>query len=81
MVVEMEHPTVGDIRVIGNPMHLADTPPSYRLPPPTLGQHTDEILARFGVQRGRHCRDERKSGGLRDSEGRGSKIRRLKIKD
>ncbi|MCP4168918.1 MAG: CoA transferase [Chloroflexi bacterium] len=44
MVVDMDHPTVGPIKVLGNAMHLSDTPASYRLPPPTLGQHTDEIL-------------------------------------
>lgn len=48
MVVGMEHPAAGDIRVLGNPMHLSHTPPTYRLPPPTLGQHTDEILAALG---------------------------------
>lgn len=48
MVVEMEHPTAGDIRVLGNPMHLSHTPPTFRLPPPTLGQHTAEILAGLG---------------------------------
>lgn len=48
MVVEMEHPTAGDIRVLGNPMHLSATPPTYRLPPPTLGQHTDDILWELG---------------------------------
>ncbi len=44
MIVDMDHPTVGPIKVLGNAMHLSDTPASYRLPPPTLGQHTDEIL-------------------------------------
>ncbi|HUN22054.1 MAG TPA: CoA transferase [Anaerolineales bacterium] len=44
MIVEMEHPTVGKIRTLGNPMKLSDTPVSYRRPAPTLGQHTQEIL-------------------------------------
>lgn len=48
MVVEMQHPSAGDFRALGNPMHLSHTPVSYRLPPPTLGQHTDEILQDFG---------------------------------
>jgi formyl-CoA transferase/CoA:oxalate CoA-transferase len=48
MVVTLEHPVIGPIRSIGNPMHLSLTPPSYRLPPPLLGQHTDEILQALG---------------------------------
>jgi crotonobetainyl-CoA:carnitine CoA-transferase CaiB-like acyl-CoA transferase len=43
MVVEMQHPT-GPIEVIANPVKLSGTPPDYALPPPVLGQHTDEVL-------------------------------------
>jgi crotonobetainyl-CoA:carnitine CoA-transferase CaiB-like acyl-CoA transferase len=33
---------------MGNPVRLSETPLSYRLPPPMLGQHTDAILADLG---------------------------------
>jgi len=48
MIVTLEHPVIGPVRSLGNPMHLSCTPPSYRLPPPLLGQHTDEILQALG---------------------------------
>ena len=48
MIVELEHPAVGLVRSLGNPVHLGETPVSYRLAPPMLGQHTDEVLARLG---------------------------------
>lgn len=48
MIVEQIHPAVGPVRSLGNPVHLSDTPVSYRLPPPALGQHTDEVLADLG---------------------------------
>ena len=44
MVVPMQHPAAGDIRVLGSPLKLSETPASQRTPPPTLGQHTDNIL-------------------------------------
>lgn len=48
MVVPMQHPVAGTIRVMNNPIHLSDDPASIRTPPPTLGQHTAEILAEAG---------------------------------
>ena len=44
-IVELQHPVAGLVKSMGNPVRLSDTPASYRLAPPTLGQHTEEILA------------------------------------
>lgn len=46
MKIQMPHALRTDppIDLIGNPVHLSETPVSYRQAPPTLGQHTDEIL-------------------------------------
>jgi len=43
MVVELEHPLAGLVRSIGNPIHLSETPPTYRRYPPRLGEHNAEI--------------------------------------
>jgi crotonobetainyl-CoA:carnitine CoA-transferase CaiB-like acyl-CoA transferase len=48
VVVELEHPAAGLVRSIANPVHLSETPVSYRRPPPLLGQHNAEILAALG---------------------------------
>ncbi len=44
MVVPLEHPTAGPIKVTGIPLKLSDTPGEVHSPPPTLGQHTAEVL-------------------------------------
>jgi crotonobetainyl-CoA:carnitine CoA-transferase CaiB-like acyl-CoA transferase len=33
-----------DLRVVKSPLGLARTPPTYRRPPPQLGEHTEEVL-------------------------------------
>jgi formyl-CoA transferase/CoA:oxalate CoA-transferase len=44
MVAELQHPTVGAMRVLGTPLKLSETAAAIRTPPPTLGQHTAEVL-------------------------------------
>jgi crotonobetainyl-CoA:carnitine CoA-transferase CaiB-like acyl-CoA transferase len=40
----VQHPTAGEVKTLGIPFRFSDTPASVRRPPPTLGQHTGEIL-------------------------------------
>ena len=44
-----EHPSEGTLRFSSSPFELADSPPALRRLPPTLGQHTQELLKEFGV--------------------------------
>ena len=48
MIVQLEHPSLGIARSIGNPIKFSETPVSYRLPPPMLGEHTRKILESLG---------------------------------
>jgi len=45
--VEIEHPKMGKMKLIGNAVNMSRTPPTIDSPPPMLGEHTDEILARL----------------------------------
>jgi crotonobetainyl-CoA:carnitine CoA-transferase CaiB-like acyl-CoA transferase len=47
MVVDVQHPTVGTYRSLGIPFDFSETPAGIHRPPPTLGQHTDEVLAEY----------------------------------
>ena len=50
IIVELEHPAAGLVRSIANPVRLSQTPVSYRLPPPMLGQHNAEVLIELGYE-------------------------------
>ena len=41
---ELDHPVAGKLPTVASPMRFSGTPVEYRLAPPVLGQHTDEVL-------------------------------------
>ena len=49
VVVQIEHPALRQARSIANPVRFSDMPASYRLPPPMLGEHNEEILRGLGI--------------------------------
>ncbi|MGH7276722.1 MAG: CaiB/BaiF CoA transferase family protein [Candidatus Rokuibacteriota bacterium] len=48
MIHEYDHPEVGRLRMMGQPLVFAGTPTRDPGPPPTLGQHTDAVLEELG---------------------------------
>jgi len=42
--IDVPHPTAGTMKLVASPMKLSKTPTEVRMAPPTLGQHTNEVL-------------------------------------
>lgn len=42
--IDLPHPAGGTVKLVGSPIKMSATPPQYDLPPPLLGQHTQEVL-------------------------------------
>jgi succinate--hydroxymethylglutarate CoA-transferase len=49
MVKEMDHPSCGKIKMVNTPVKYSESQPSIRTAPPTLGEHTDEVLKGLGI--------------------------------
>jgi crotonobetainyl-CoA:carnitine CoA-transferase CaiB-like acyl-CoA transferase len=45
---EVEHPTLGKIKLVANPIKLSKMPSSIRTTAPQSGQHTEEVLLENG---------------------------------
>ena len=44
MHINVNHPTAGTLSLVGSPLKIPSSPTQVRLPPPLLGEHTEDIL-------------------------------------
>jgi formyl-CoA transferase len=52
LIMQYDHPAVGRLHCIGNPVTFVGEERAPGLPPPTLGQHTDDVLTELGLSAG-----------------------------
>jgi crotonobetainyl-CoA:carnitine CoA-transferase CaiB-like acyl-CoA transferase len=49
VVTSYQHATAGEVKVIGPVVQMSETQPTIDRPAPVVGQHSEEILAEFGL--------------------------------
>jgi crotonobetainyl-CoA:carnitine CoA-transferase CaiB-like acyl-CoA transferase len=49
MIVSLETRDLGTVRGIASPIRMSATPPDYRRPPPSLGEHSEMLLRELGI--------------------------------
>jgi len=50
-IEEIDHPTAGRFKTVRPVARFSDTPSSIRMPPPTLGQHTEDVLRSLSLRK------------------------------
>ncbi|MFB6296316.1 MAG: CaiB/BaiF CoA transferase family protein [Halobacteriales archaeon] len=48
MIIEIDHPEVGSYKTVGFPVEMSETEETVRYPPPSVGEHTEEVLEEIG---------------------------------
>lgn len=51
MVVEVQHDSCGQMSLVNTPIKMSGCAPGVRTPPPSLGQHTDQVLEDLGLSK------------------------------
>jgi CoA:oxalate CoA-transferase len=64
MSIELEHPALGPMKLTGNPIKVDEADERTPLPPPLLGQHTEEVLREKLMLDEEHIAELRKSGAI-----------------
>ena len=47
-VIQVEHAELGKLRMVNSPVNFSEMASSKMMPPPLLGQHTEEVLLEHG---------------------------------
>jgi alpha-methylacyl-CoA racemase len=68
MVVELDQPGTGGVKLLGVPVKMSRTPGAPAGPGPALGEHTDEVLARLGYTQ-EEIAALKESGAAADTQG------------
>jgi len=62
--IEVDHPVAGKLPMVASPMRFSGTPLEHKAPPPLLGEHTDEVLAKVLGKNAEEIEKLRASGAL-----------------
>lgn len=74
MIFELDHPVEGPLKQVGSPFKFSDTPVRMKLPPPKLGEHTEDILANVAGYTPEELKRLKRDGITKEKKGLFEKI-------